>query len=85
MMRNYKLAVLLLLSAPAGFMPTTAADPPTEWIDPDTGHRIVRLSREPGSQSLYFHQNASPATQRLVGSFQCFAGWYALRRRWRRQ
>ncbi|MFL6253811.1 MAG: oligogalacturonate lyase family protein [Pyrinomonadaceae bacterium] len=31
---------------------------PREWIDPDTGHRIVRLSEEAGSQSLYFHQNA---------------------------
>src|SRR5215471_13322683 len=31
--------------------------PPREWIDPDTGHRIIRLSDEPGSASLYFHQN----------------------------
>ncbi|HWA08389.1 MAG TPA: oligogalacturonate lyase family protein [Opitutaceae bacterium] len=30
---------------------------PKEWIDPDTGHRIVRLTDEPGSASLYFHQN----------------------------
>jgi oligogalacturonide lyase len=37
------------------------AEPPTEWIDPDTGHRVVRLSREPGSASLYFHQNAYSA------------------------
>jgi oligogalacturonide lyase len=36
-----------------------AADtPPVEWIDPDTGHRVVRLSSEPGSESLYFNQNA---------------------------
>jgi oligogalacturonide lyase len=31
---------------------------PTEWIDPDTGHRVIRLSREDGTESLYFHQNA---------------------------
>jgi oligogalacturonide lyase len=31
---------------------------PREWVDPDTGHRVIRLSDEPGSQSLYFHQNA---------------------------
>src|ERR1044071_6755821 len=31
--------------------------PPREWIDPDTGHRVIRLSNEPGSASLYFHQN----------------------------
>src|SRR5215204_6308462 len=30
---------------------------PREWVDPDTGHRVIRLSEEPGSQSLYFHQN----------------------------
>ena len=33
------------------------AEPPREWIDPDTGHRVVRLSNEPGTASLYFHQN----------------------------
>lgn len=37
---------------------TFAQEPPTEWIDKDTGHKVVRLSREAGSQSLYFHQNA---------------------------
>lgn len=34
---------------------------PREWVDPDTGHRIVRLSDEPGSSSFYFHQNAYTA------------------------
>jgi oligogalacturonide lyase len=30
-----------------------------EWVDAETGHRVVRLSRLPGeSQSFYFHQNA---------------------------
>ena len=38
-----------------------AADPPREWIEPATGHRVVRLSRDPGSTSLYFHQNSYPA------------------------
>jgi oligogalacturonide lyase len=40
---------------------------PREWIDPDTGHRVIRLSDEPGSQSLYFHQNAyTPDGQKLI-------------------
>jgi oligogalacturonide lyase len=39
----------------------TAKEPPREWIDPDTGHHVVRLSDEPGSQSLYFHQNGYTA------------------------
>jgi oligogalacturonide lyase len=38
-----------------------AADLPVEWIDPDTGHRVLRLSKEDGTQSLYFHQNAYSA------------------------
>ena len=31
--------------------------PPKSWIDPDTGHRVVRLTDEPNSASLYFNQN----------------------------
>jgi oligogalacturonide lyase len=42
-------------------------DIPTDWIDPDTGHRIIRLSREDGSQSSYFHQNEfTPDGRKLV-------------------
>jgi oligogalacturonide lyase len=49
----------------AGDAPAPAI--PREWIDPDTGHRIVRLSGEPGTASLYFHQNAySPDGRKLV-------------------
>ena len=33
------------------------AEPPTSWTDPDTGHRVVRLTREPGSASFYFNVN----------------------------
>jgi oligogalacturonide lyase len=38
-----------------------AAELPVEWIDPDTGHRVIRLSREDGTMSLYFNQNAYTA------------------------
>lgn len=30
---------------------------PRDWIDADTGHRVIRLSDEPGSSSLYFYLN----------------------------
>jgi oligogalacturonide lyase len=46
----------------------TSAKPPDsvirdEWIDADTGHRVIRLSRIPGeSESFYFHQNAFTAS-----------------------
>jgi oligogalacturonide lyase len=36
--------------------------PPAEWIEQSTGHRIIRLSKEPGSASLYFHQNPYTAS-----------------------
>jgi oligogalacturonide lyase len=42
----------------------SAADPPRTWIDPDTGHRIVRLTDEPDSGSLYFNQNGYTADGR---------------------
>ena len=48
------LAVLLLALSPRLF----AAPPPAEWIDSDTGHRIICLSSEAGSESLYFNENA---------------------------
>jgi oligogalacturonide lyase len=48
---------LLLTLASAGWK-LLAGEPPLEWVDPDTGHRIIRLSRDGGTESLYFHQNA---------------------------
>jgi oligogalacturonide lyase len=41
-------------------MPTAAEikDPPKTWIDKDTGHRVIRLTDEPGSASFYFNVNA---------------------------
>src|SRR5262249_61795734 len=44
---------------------SAADEPPTDWIDPATGHRIIRLSTEPGTASLYFHQNAYTDTGKL--------------------
>ena len=57
--------VLILASIPALFAQT--AEPPVSWIDPDTGHRVVRLTREPDSASLYFNQNGyTPSGKWLV-------------------
>jgi oligogalacturonide lyase len=68
---------LLLLCLLGGFA-TLAADtptpslappagPPTSWIDPDTGHRVIRLTREPGSDSFYFNENAyTPDGQKMA-------------------
>lgn len=48
--------VALILAAVALAQPV-----PKSWTDPDTGHRIVRLTDEPGSASLYFNQNGYTA------------------------
>lgn len=68
---------LLLAIAFASFVPLALAQPaatppktdttPTDWIDPDTGHRIIRLSTEPGSSTLYFHDNSySPQGDKYI-------------------
>ena len=55
--------ILLVLAA----QESPAATPPKSWVDPDTGHRVVRLTDEPGSASLYFNQNGYTADgKRLV-------------------
>jgi oligogalacturonide lyase len=51
----------LILIMGLAFRTGAAADLPTEWVDADTGHRVIRLSREDGTQSLYFNQNAYTA------------------------
>jgi len=51
-----ELAIALLAA-----LPMVAAEPSKSWIDPDTGHRIIRLTEEPGSASLYFNQNGYTA------------------------
>jgi oligogalacturonide lyase len=45
---------------PPGKMPTVEEikNPPKTWIDKDTGHRVIRLTDEPGSASFYFNVNA---------------------------
>ena len=58
-MKVYSLCALVLLTLSGAR--AQQQELPRDWIDPDTGHRVVRLSDEPGSQSLYFHQNGYTA------------------------
>ena len=48
----------LVLPAAAADNPSAGKEPPKSWIDPDTGHRVIRLTDEPGSASLYFNDNS---------------------------
>ena len=58
-------ALVLLLNATGTIL---LADVPKDWIDPDTGHRVIRLSQQNGSASFYFHQHAfsSDGTRLLI-------------------
>jgi oligogalacturonide lyase len=59
-----RLAGLLLAFAPALRAAVTL---PADWIDPDTGHRVIRLSPDTGGTSLYFHQHSyTPEGDKLV-------------------
>lgn len=53
--------------AGSGMAAETPKDLPREWVDPATHHRIVRLSDDAGSQSLYFNFNAyTPQNDKMV-------------------
>lgn len=62
----------LFLTLPLLAFTVFAAEPATptlrsDWIDPDTGHRVIRLSPDTGGSSLYFHQNGyTPGGDKLV-------------------
>ena len=63
-MKTCALAALVLAVVAA--MPMQEA-PPRDWIDRDTGHRVVRLTGDAGGSTLYFHDNAfSPEGDRLM-------------------
>ena len=45
----------------AGWSVSQAAAP-RDWVEPATGHRVVRLTPDEGGTKLYFHQNAFTAS-----------------------
>lgn len=57
---RFSLATLFLATLAFGQSntPGTGGPPPKSWVDPDTGHRILRITDEPNSASLYFNDNA---------------------------
>jgi oligogalacturonide lyase len=61
-LRSLAVVFCTLLLAAIWRGPASASDePPSSWVDPDTGHRVIRLTKEPGSASLYFNQNGYTA------------------------
>ncbi|HEX4341794.1 MAG TPA: oligogalacturonate lyase family protein [Verrucomicrobiae bacterium] len=64
--------ILISIFALAGFIGFCSGaaitnNVPASWIDKDTGHRIARVSPEPDSASLYFHQNTyTPEGDKMI-------------------
>src|ERR1039458_6680944 len=59
-----RIGLAAILTLPA-FL-ARAAEPPKSWIDPETGHRVVRLTDEPGRGRLYFNRTGCTAYGRKM-------------------
>ena len=57
-MRNVLWTVAFFSVGTPGIVTAQPDTPPTDWVDPATGHRVIRLSRDGGTASFYFHQGA---------------------------
>ncbi len=57
-MKPHLLLLGLMLAPTLAYSGACAQAPPSDWVDPATGHRVIRLSGDGGGSSLYFHQNA---------------------------
>lgn len=66
--RSLKRLFFALGLAFAALLPSIlyAQELPKSWVDKDTGHRVFRLTDEPGSQSLYFNVNAYSPDGKLM-------------------
>lgn len=45
---------------------TQTGAPPRTWVDKDTGHRVIRLTDEPGSSAFYFNVNGYSPDDRYM-------------------
>jgi len=63
----YRFVLSILALSTAVSLCARAQNLPTSWIDKDTGHRVVRLTNEPGSSGFYFNVNAyTPDGKQMV-------------------
>ena len=62
-------AVVALLAVTVLSSSADASEPPASWIDPETGHKVICLTPEPGSASLYFNESwYAPDGSRMIYS-----------------
>jgi oligogalacturonide lyase len=68
-MRRFSPLLLVQAAAILLVIPLVAQEksPPRTWVDKDTGHRVYRLTDEPGSSALYFNFDAyTPDGRQMV-------------------
>jgi oligogalacturonide lyase len=64
---NVKLVLFVAAASLRASAASSENSLPRDWIDPDTGHRIIRISTEPDSASFYFHQEMfTPQGDKMV-------------------
>ncbi len=70
------LSIVVMDEASAQPVLATGGKPmPDEWVDQDTNHRIIRLTRKPGDNaSFYFHNNPFIKQKSAEGDLMIFYG-----------
>ena len=53
-MIRFILLILVLVIQSSQMALAGAEEPPTSWVDKDTGHRVIRLTQEAGSSGPVF-------------------------------
>ena len=65
--RSKVIKIITLLVASALLSTSSRAESIDSWLDDLTGHRVIRISSEPGTTSLYFNLNSfTPQGDKLV-------------------
>jgi len=66
---KYPALVVFVVLANVASLAQSQTSLPRSWVDKDTGHRVLRLSDEPGSSGFYFNVNAfTPDGKQMVYS-----------------
>jgi oligogalacturonide lyase len=65
-MIRFILLILIIVIQSSQMALAGAEEPPTSWVDKDTGHRVIRLTQEAGSSGLYFNVNAYSPDGKLM-------------------
>lgn len=64
--RTLALVLTSISAASAAAQAPAGPPPPKTWVDKDTGHRVVRLTDEPGSSAFYFNVNGYSPDDRFM-------------------